>query len=136
MLKSIAFVQVAINAVYQTLENGAYLSSKGVLGWSKEMQNWAWIVSSKCWAAHVALEGGKLGWLAWKERQRKSGNGTLAMREEDKKRWWRELGVNAAYAPLTIHWSVEGGVLNDTLVGLLGSVAGWIRLKQVWERTK
>jgi len=136
VLRSIAVAQVAINALYQVLENGAYLASKGVLKWSKEKQNWAWILSSKCWAAHVALEGGRLGWLAWKERQRKSGDETMGMKEEDKQRWKRELGVTAAYAPLTIHWSIESGVLSDTWVGLLGSVAGWIRLKQVWVNSK
>ncbi|KAI9802718.1 MAG: hypothetical protein M1825_002740 [Sarcosagium campestre] len=55
--------------------------------------------------------------------------------EEEERAWWREVIVNAAYAPLTLHWSVERGIFGDGVVGLLGSTAGVIRLMQVWKAT-
>merc|ERR1711977_765913 len=48
------------------------------------------------------------------------------------KRWRRQLLINAAYAPLTIHWSLEKGLVGEFWVGLFGSVAGLAKLKEAW----
>lgn len=50
--------------------------------------------------------------------------------------WWRQFSVNAAYLPLTIHWSLDGGLVSDLWVGLFGSVAGFTGLKRLWEQTR
>ncbi|KAI9883062.1 MAG: hypothetical protein M1823_005173 [Watsoniomyces obsoletus] len=55
-----------------------------------------------------------------------------AKKKEMIQKWWRQLYVNAAYAPLTLHWSLEGGMVGDLWIGILGSAAGLVGLKQLW----
>jgi hypothetical protein len=141
-LKIIAWLQVLVNTGFQYLENGAYLSGKGILGWDEKKQNKAWLWSSRFWAAHVGLEFWK---LAYEDRKRKTKvfkdpHSEEAMQERinirrEKSVWARQLLVNAAYAPLTIHWSLEEGLCNDVWVGVLGSIAGISGLMVRWKST-
>lgn len=151
-------------AIYQGLENGAYLAGKGVLGWKKERIAKAWIWSGRAWCAYVALELARLGY-EWGElkgqdlgrQRRKSGElqgadnegetvekGELELRmdkvEDDglKERWgkwYREVGVNVAYAPMTVHYSLENGILSDGAIGGLGAVVGALSIGQAWKET-
>lgn len=50
-------------------------------------------------------------------------------------KWRREMVVNMAWAPLTLHWSLEKGFVNDFWVGLLGSVAGLAGLRELLKNT-
>jgi hypothetical protein len=162
VVKAITYTQVIVNTIYQVLENGAYLSSKGVMGWSSEKQNKAWLWSSRCWAAHVGLEFIRLAHELRIEKKPKKGTwkeklapGTMVKGEkaaEDaveqgilikdaverkarSQRWRREVAVNAAYAPLTVHWSLENGLINSATVGVLGSIVGVINVTKLWRAT-
>ncbi|KAF2087941.1 hypothetical protein K490DRAFT_4699, partial [Saccharata proteae CBS 121410] len=146
VVKAITWAQVVVNTLYQGLENGAYLASKGVLnseGWTgergakRQARWWAW--SSRFWAAHVGLEFVRLGY-EWRRRvvdgvetgdAEKEGK----LRKMEDARWWRESISNMAYAPLTIHWSMEEGVIGESVVGLLGMVAGGVNLRERWRQT-
>ena len=151
-------------ALYQGLENGAYLAGKGVLGWKKERIEKAWIWSGRAWCAYVALELARLGY-EWGElkgqdlgrQRRKNGElrgandegemvekGELELRmdkvEDDglKERWgkwYREVGVNVAYAPMTVHYSLENGVLSEGAIAGLGAVVGALSIGQAWKET-
>ena len=55
--------------------------------------------------------------------------------EEWRAGWTKEIIVNLAYAPLTVHWSLEKGLVGDLGVGILGSVAGFTRLGALWKNT-
>lgn len=137
--KRIEAAQVAVNLAYQYLENGAYLSSKGVLGWSKEKQGRAWIWSSRFWMMHVGLDFWRLG-REWAIRRSKGkgkavDDGVLSQNEQEwKAKWRRELVVNMAWAPLTLHWSLEEGLVEEFWVGVLGSVAGVSGLSVLWKQ--
>ncbi|OCK93253.1 uncharacterized protein K441DRAFT_662039 [Cenococcum geophilum 1.58] len=153
LLRAVTWGQVAACAAYQALENGAYLASKGVLntaGWSgevgaKRQARW-WVWSCRFWAAHVGLEGVRLGAL-WYYRRREEDEGKgvgdgekeeKLSREERRKEdriWWCNAVSNMAYAPLTVHWSVEEGVVGDAWVGFLGMVAGAVALREEWRHT-
>jgi hypothetical protein len=76
--------------------------------------------------AGVAAEVGKEGVDAVGEKEEK------IQRMQASARWWRQVVANAAWAPLTVHWSVEGGVLGDGAVGMLGMVAGGVALREAW----
>lgn len=123
--------QVIVNCFFQILENGAYLASKNVLNWSESKQNKAWLWSSRFWASHVFLEFLRLG-RVWsiRKREMQAGKGKEKQVDADtreaewKKEWVRSLVVNSAWAPLTLHWSMEGGLISDAWVGAVGSVAG------------
>ncbi|PBP18555.1 hypothetical protein BUE80_DR010682 [Diplocarpon rosae] len=125
--RGIVAAQVLINIAFQYLENGAYLASKGIVGWSEKKQGRAWLWSSRFWAAHVGLEFVRLG------RERVVRGKEWKEREEEG--WWRELVVNAAYAPLTLHWSLEKGLVSEFWVGIFGSVAGIAKMREIWRQS-
>ena len=109
--------QVIVNLIYQPLENLAYLGQHGILPISAEWQTKLWLESARCWAVHVFLELYRL-YLARKEflREKKS--------DEEAFSWCREVVINLAYAPLTVHWSLRNGLgLSNFTIGLLGTIA-------------
>jgi hypothetical protein len=134
VLKKVAWAEVMVNVAYQVLENGAYLASKGVLGWDEKKQTKAWLWSSRFWAAHVGLEFVRLGYLRSKATEGKGKESVRELKEEEKA-WNRDLLSNLAYAPLTIHWSKESGLVSDFWVGVLGTVAGAANITQLWKST-
>jgi hypothetical protein len=140
LLRRIAYAQVLVNVVFQYFENGAYLASKGVLGWSGKKQTQAWLWSSRAWAAHVGLEFVRLGRVVALKRRRGVDEKEKEKEEgEGEKEWWegwrKELLINGAYAPLTVHWSLEQGLLGELSVGLLGTLVGVVNLSTLWKRT-
>ncbi|TVY23115.1 Uncharacterized protein LHYA1_G008106 [Lachnellula hyalina] len=138
VLARIAYAQVFVNVCYQYLENGAYLSSKGALGWNGEKQGRAWVWSSRFWMAHTVLDLGKL-YHEWQVRRGKSGKGDEEVEEKSEEAWrrlWKkQLVVDLAYAPLTVHYSLENGLMGDFLVALSGSVAGLTGFRYLWRNT-
>ncbi|TVY88321.1 hypothetical protein LAWI1_G007154 [Lachnellula willkommii] len=139
VLARIAYAQVFVNVCYQYLENGAYLSSKGALGWNGEKQGWAWVWSSRFWMAHTVLDLGKL-YHEWQVRRGKGGDGDEEVKEKSEEVWrglWKkQLVVDLAYAPLTVHYSLENGLMGDFLVALFGSVAGLTGFRYLWRNTR
>lgn len=92
--------------------------------------------------AHVVLDLGRLvrvRGLALRKREEGDGEekeGKVRReREREVEGWWREVYVNVAYAPLTVHWSLERGCVSEAWVGFLGMVAGVVGLRGLWEET-
>ena len=135
-------------AIYQALENGAYLSGKGILGWDKKRVAKAWVWSGRAWMVHVALELARLAYEIQQFASKGSGKvagetgeiegkGELELRDEKVQvqrweRWRTELGVNAAYAPMTVHYSLENGPLGEGTIGALGVLVGWLTFGKAW----
>ena len=68
--------------------------------------------------------------------QRKSKQQALDGPKGDKDDdWWRQVFVNALSVPITLHWSLQGGMMNDVWLGSLGSVAAFITLNHSWRNT-
>ncbi len=167
IVRALTWGQVVACALYQGLENGAYLAGKGVLAWKKERVAKAWIWSGRAWCAYVALELARLGYeLVELQEQNHGGKGekvieleksSLAEEEgevvekgelelrmdkvKDKgqqerwDKWYREVGVNVAYAPMTVHYSLENGVLGEGAIGGLGVVVGALSIGRAWKET-
>lgn len=160
VLRSVEWAEIASLWAFQILENGAYLSSKNVLtceawagsaGKAKETKWWLW--SCRFWAAYVVLEGVRLGTLAYyqrkeeghgkeKEKERevladgeKEGKLLPEQRKKENWLWWRDAFSNAAYFPMTLHWSVDGGLMSQVGVGACGMVAGGANLVDAWRGT-
>ena len=58
--------------------------------------------------------------------------------ERVRKRWakWRtEVGINAAYAPMTVHYSLKNGPLSDGVIAALGCVVAWLTFGQAWRES-
>ena len=155
VLRALTWAAIASCVGFQVLENGAYLSSKGALttsSWTGEIgkarENKWWLWSSRFWAAYVGVELLRLG----VERYYKVLSSIVTrddgekedkiQREEAWKKdnlenwlWWKDLASNVAYAPMTVHWSMEQGLLSDLGVGVCGMVAGGALLADAWRRT-
>ncbi|KAI9741994.1 MAG: hypothetical protein M1834_000383 [Cirrosporium novae-zelandiae] len=136
VLKSISWIQVFANVLYQYLENAAYLTRWNVVKLSKAQTSSYWLWSSRWWMLHVVLDIGRL----LRERQlRAREEGTsekdVSLTEQENARWWKEWWVNIAYLPLTVHWSLEEGCVSEDAVGALGSVAGILGFRQAWRET-
>lgn len=145
---AVAYSQLAACVVFQALENGAYLSSRGVLGWSRPTQAWAMKWSARLWGAYVGVELGKLaaeGLAAARAAggrrpaaRKEEGTGedaAAAAAEEDATRWRNAFVRNLAWAPLTVHWGSEKGLVADWMVGALATVPGVIQMTDLWKRT-
>lgn len=112
--------------------------------------------SARAWGVYVGLELGRLGWEArkWQGGRGREGGSVgndggmgkgeaeLVVKEKEGKadgeggvdweKWKREVGVNAAYAPMTVHYSLGGGVLSEGAIGALGVVVAWLKMGKAW----
>jgi hypothetical protein len=123
----ISYSQLVTCVAFQALENGAYLSSKGVMGWSPAKQGWAMKWSARLWGLYVGIELGKLA------AERVGGGAT---RDVKAAAAWKSAFVrNLAWAPLTLHWGSDKGVVSDWMVGALASVPGVIQMAELWRET-
>nr|POF13579.1 uncharacterized protein c1f12.04c [Quercus suber] len=146
-VKLLVGAQVAVNTAFQVLENVAYLVSKGVIRgqvWKdREAKLWAW--SCRFWVAHVVLECVRLlrvrgmGWREELGAQSDVDKQDVSTRSKElEKRWHREFYTNAAWFPLTLHWSFVDPAhspISETMIGAFGMVAGWSGVRNAWAAT-
>lgn len=154
LLRGTTWAAIASCIAFQVLENGAYAASKGMLtseAWSgdagKKRETWWWVWSSRFWAAYVGCELLRVVIeRAYREpRVQVAGDGEkedkLRLEQERKESynesftWWKDLISNLAYAPMTLHWSVEEGLLSEVQVGIFGTIAGASMLADAWRKT-
>ncbi|EIN10034.1 hypothetical protein PUNSTDRAFT_102011 [Punctularia strigosozonata HHB-11173 SS5] len=103
--------------------------------------------SCRFWALYVMLQFAHLRedrqLLLAKERTLGKAKGKAGMgaaeRTEVRQRWdayWNELVVNLGYLPLTIHWSLEGGLYqNETWSAVFGLIAAVASFRSGWKAT-
>ncbi|KAI0104906.1 hypothetical protein F4776DRAFT_647829 [Hypoxylon sp. NC0597] len=141
---AISWLQLGSCIVFQALENGAYLASKGVLGWAPATQRRASLWSARFWAAFVGIEVGRLFYESHRRglrsREEKfAGGKTAAQVQAEEMEWndaWKKsVARNLAWAPLTVHWSTENGLLGEMAVGALACIPGVIQMRDLWRRT-
>ncbi|PGG98780.1 hypothetical protein GX51_06640 [Blastomyces parvus] len=153
LLRTVAYAQVAVNVVYQVLENVAHLAGKGVVS-RRAVERWGsvgkWYVwSTRAWLGHVLLEFVRV----WREyvlardrrrrRRRGGGGGDREKIGEDEGegemqvRGWKKSIVNSlAWLPLCVHWSFEDGVgVPDKMVGVLSMTASAWGVYDMWNAT-
>lgn len=124
-------LQVWSNLLYFPLENLYYLGAHNILPISTASQNWYSNIGCRFWAAHVVLDLLRL----WREHviQSRKKDVSVTERYQQKKEWFRQLIINIGYLPLTVHWSLDGGIgLSDVQVGICGTVAAIGQLIGQW----
>ncbi|KAI7783087.1 peroxin 11c [Diaporthe eres] len=130
----VSWAQLLSCGVFQVLENGAYLSGRGVLGWTPAQQGRAYVVGARFLGFYTALELGRLLAEFVARRDRDYGAATAEEQAEvDAMR--RSLAINMAWAPLTVHWSLEKGFLTDLVIGAGGCIPGVIQMRKLWRET-
>ncbi|GAW24823.1 hypothetical protein ANO14919_144170 [Xylariales sp. No.14919] len=141
---SIAWSQLAACVAFQALENGTYLASRGVLGWAPATQKKAAVWSARFWGSFVGLELIRLFYESSKRGRRSraekfAGGKTVAVVEREEREWtenWRKTVVrNLAWAPLTVHWSLEQGLVSELGIGALASIPSVIQIRDLWRNT-
>ncbi|KAJ9158438.1 hypothetical protein NKR19_g3298 [Coniochaeta hoffmannii] len=126
---AIAYSQLVTCVAFQALENGAYLSSKGVMGWTPAKQGWAMKWSARLWGLYVGVELGKLA------AERVARGGAQKGDVKAAAQWRSAMVRNLAWAPLTVHWGSDKGFVQDWMVGALASVPGVIQMVELWRET-
>lgn len=155
-LRFLTWASIVSCVGFQVLENGAYLSSKGALttaSWTgdvgKARENQWWLWSSQFWAAYVGIQLVQLAVVRYYRSSSSAievkGDGEkedkirmeerIRAEKEENWHWWKDVISNLAYAPMTLHWSVEQGLLSDLGVGICGVIAGGSLLAGAWRRT-
>ena len=139
-----------------------YLASRGVIrlkGGDKAVKG-LYLWSARAWMGSVGLEMVRLGVEGLEVRRRKieergveemggkeEGEGEKevlseveaeveaeaeAQRKKVEAKWWRDMRVNAAWMPVTVHYSLEEGFLGQGAVAVLGLVPALTALREVW----
>lgn len=141
---SIAWSQLIAGAAFQALENGTYLASRGVLEWAPETQGKTARWSARLWGSFVALEIVRLFYESSKRGRRTraekfAGGKTVTVFEQEEREWtenWRKSIVrNLAWAPLTLHWSLEQGLVSEMSVGALAMIPSVLQFRDLWRST-
>jgi len=143
---------------YYPLEHVYWLASHSLLPWNipartlDKISRW----SCRFWAAYVILQFLHLRedalLIAARERTLRQDKGKTSTSKEGEadttdKRWAdiaqrkaairNEALINGAYLPLTLHWSIDGGLFREEAwVGLFGFVAGIASFRGGWEATR
>ncbi|KXX78967.1 hypothetical protein MMYC01_204729 [Madurella mycetomatis] len=125
---ALELTRLALCVTFQSLENVAYLSQRGVLSLTPAQQVRAYRWSARLWAGYVGIE---LGRLAAERFGPAAKSQSAAQRAEWTKKTVRQL----AWAPLTLHWGSEKGLVSDMTVGLLASIPGVIQMRDLWAST-
>lgn len=135
----LSYAQIIALISYQFTENVAYLSSKKVLGFSPATQAKLGRWSVRSWALYIGMELGRL--LVERSRKTKAvdatGKGVDPASKAAHGRWaqeWRtSFSRNVAWAPLTVHWSIDNGPLSDLAVGLLAFYPASGYMRDLWK---
>jgi len=128
----IAWTKLIGGIAFQVLENGAFLAQKNIIDWTPATQFKAMQWSVRFWAVTVGVE---LGRLAIEKVRKETGDITTAEHQEWRANWNRSVARNLAWAPLTVHWSMDKGFVNDTMIGVLATIPGLIQIRQLWKAT-
>ncbi|TKA29229.1 hypothetical protein B0A50_03739 [Salinomyces thailandicus] len=146
-LKLLVWMRVSAGAIFQFLENAAFLAGKGVLRGSRwEEREGKWNVwSRRFWFAQVVVEGLRLlrvRQLRFREEfgaKEADGEGEKEVKIQSvelRRRWQRDVWVNAGWVAVTLHGSFEDeekSIVGEVGAGLGGLVAGLVGLLKAWE---
>ncbi|KXJ94487.1 hypothetical protein Micbo1qcDRAFT_159658 [Microdochium bolleyi] len=140
-----AWTQLLSCIAFQSLENRAFLASKGVLPMDGPaiVSTFRW--SARFWGTFVGLEIGRLAYEKYKRSTAtpataggSDGKSLAAIEQEDREwtdTWRKQVARNCAWFPLTVHWGLEQGLVPEVVVGALPLIPGIISIRDLWRRT-
>lgn len=120
---ALQWAQLLSCAGFQLLENVAFLSSKGVLGYSPAEQAKLARWSSRFWGVFVGMEIGRLAFEATKGAEVRTAE------------WKKTMTRYVAWSPVIMHWGSESGLLSELGVGMLGCIPSIIQMRDLWQST-
>jgi hypothetical protein len=128
----IAWARLGLGIAFQVLENAGLLTQKGVLNLQPATAAWCMRWATRAWSAGTGLEIARL-MVEWSRKEQ----GKVSSQEYRrwKQVWTGDMARNLAWAPLTVHWSLEKGFVNEPMIAILASFAGWIQMSRLWKET-
>lgn len=132
------------NTVYQALENGGFLATKGVVS-KRFVERWGgvdkwYLWSVRAWLGHILLQFGVL-WREYALRKSRAPAETKGKEDQEalrlEVRAWKKSLMNCIFwSPLAVHWSFEQGVgVPGSVSGLGGFMAGSWGFWDLWAAT-
>lgn len=147
-LQLLARLQNFSNFCYYPLEHAYWLGLHNVIPMKAETRDRIGIWSCRFWAAYVVLYFAQL----WEEHKnlrirehvlgmkkknadadRKAAIGAQKALREERKSLLINSVINAAYLPLTVHWSLENSAFPDVGVGMCGTIAAVAQIYTAWK---
>ncbi|KAI8908637.1 hypothetical protein PhCBS80983_g03927 [Powellomyces hirtus] len=145
--------QNAVNFIYYPLEHAYWLGLHGVIPMTPKTRDTIGIWSCRFWAAYVVLYFAQLydDHITLRQRERallkkkvKVDDSNEAPHVSDvvaqvealkaeRKALTINSIINAAYFPLTVHWSLERSSFPDVGVGICGTIAAVAQLYTAWK---
>lgn len=123
--------QVALLTIYHVSEATAWLSHKGVFGFSPQAQGRMSMWSVKSWATYVVIDIIKM----FVQRIRRVKSTDEAENKKFKAEWIKDFLRTASWAPLTVHWSLPGGLLPEILVAFFALYPSTGYMRDLWRDT-
>ena len=135
-LQTLYRLENLFNVCYYPLEHVYWLAAHNIISITPETRDKVGMWSCRFWAAYVFtyfvhLYEDYKDLLRREKRLIKDGENVDSVREE-KKALMVNAMINAAYAPLTVHWSLEKSSFPDIGVGLCGAIAAVGQLWAAW----
>ncbi|CAI6085220.1 unnamed protein product [Clonostachys chloroleuca] len=118
-------------------EGAACLASKKILTLPSKRQNQLSFAAVRAWAVFTFLDLAR-GVIEYKKMTTRGDVRSPKEQKEggqDMQQWRSQFFINLAWAPVTVHWGVDGGLLPDSLASLLAVYATSGIFKDVWKRT-
>lgn len=131
--RAMPWLQTGSLVALQVFENAAYLASRGVLPLQPATTGAAFTWSARCFAAYVGLEIGRL--VVERVRRERAEVDEKGELERWRGEWNTAFVKSLAWAPLTVHWSLEKGLVSEAAVGALGTIPGVIGITTLWRDT-
>ncbi|KAF4468535.1 pisatin demethylase [Fusarium albosuccineum] len=113
---------------FHVCEATALLSSKRFLAWSEPMQERLSYLSIRSWAAFTFLDLARL--LLDKPKLDASES---KVHDNRNIAWRKEFLRTLAWAPVTVHWGLRGGLLPEIIASLLAVYATSGLMEEVWQ---
>ncbi|KAF5009590.1 hypothetical protein FDECE_4194 [Fusarium decemcellulare] len=124
-------IQVLLLVGYHFGEATWLLTSKGATNVSAKTSNKLAIYGARSWSTWVFLELFRL----LVERARRTPTDDVAVEEEWKTNWKADFVGTLPWAPLSVHWGTEGGMLPELAVAALATWPATNMIKNLWRQT-
>ncbi|KAM0428276.1 hypothetical protein ACHAPT_007177 [Fusarium lateritium] len=127
----IELIQYTLLIGYHFGEATWLLTSKGATNLSQKTGGKLAIWGARSWSAWVFLELFRL----LVERARRTPSGDVAAEEEWKTNWKAEFLGTLPWAPLSVHWGSENGLLPELALAALATWPATVNIKNLWRQT-
>ncbi|KAI8667367.1 hypothetical protein NCS56_00872500 [Fusarium sp. Ph1] len=127
----IELIQYTLLIGYHFGEASWLLTAKGATNLSQKTGGKLAIWGARSWSTWVFLELFRL----LVERARRTPTGDVAAEEEWQTNWKAEFVGTLPWAPLSVHWSTEGGLLPELAIAALATWPATVNVKNLWRQT-